>query len=294
MQKQLAVWALSALLLASCGGEEPAAEEPAANDPNAETTLGEESPSAEELVSVEVPERFKDYTVTESGLRYKVLGNGNGPKLKRGDKVKVNYLGTLLSGEKFDASYDRGEPFELTVGFDLVIEGWNEGLALMSEGDSVEFLIPWNIAYGEQAKGSIPARSDLIFTIVAEERTYECPFDYDAYEGGMTQSGLRHFTVQEGEGAMPAPGQEVKVHYTGRFLNGEQFDSSEGKDPLSFTVGAGQVIQGWEEAVQLIKVGGKTRVVIPFYLAYGERGHPAGIPPYSNLVFDMELVEIVQ
>ena len=100
-------------------------------------------------------------------------------------------------------------------------------------------------------------------------------------------------SVKKGTGAKVEPLQTVKVHYTGRFVDGTVFDSSvERGEPFTFTVGAGQVIPGWDATVSEMKVGDKVTVLIPSDLAYGEGRQ--GIPPYSPLVFDIELLEIVK
>lgn len=107
-----------------------------------------------------------------------------------------------------------------------------------------------------------------------------------------TASGLQYEVIQEGTGKTPKEDDTVKVHYTGKFITGETFDSSvERKEPATFPVKG--VIPGWTEALQLMKEGGKLKVVIPSELAYGAQGRPS-IPGHSVLVFDMELLEVVK
>lgn len=96
-----------------------------------------------------------------------------------------------------------------------------------------------------------------------------------------------------GTGAESKKGDTVKVHYTGTLLNGKQFDSSRGKDPFQVTIGAGQVIKGWDEGLPGMKVGGKRTLTIPWALAYGEKGSGGAIPPKAALKFEVELMEIV-
>ena len=85
----------------------------------------------------------------------------------------------------------------------------------------------------------------------------------------------------------------VSVHYKGQLLNGQVFDSSyQRKQPIDFTIGVGQVIPGWDEGIQLLKVGDKARIVIPSELAYGSKGAGGVIPPDATLIFDIELMQV--
>ena len=108
-----------------------------------------------------------------------------------------------------------------------------------------------------------------------------------------TPSGLTIEEVTVGSGAAAASGQKVKVHYTGWLTNGTKFDSSKDRnDPFVFPLGAGQVIKGWDEGVQGMKVGGKRKLTIPPALGYGARGAGGVIPPNATLVFEVELLAV--
>jgi FKBP-type peptidyl-prolyl cis-trans isomerase len=100
---------------------------------------------------------------TTSGLQYKVIKEGSGPKPKSTDVVKVHYRGTLLDGTEFDSSYKRGEPVEFPL--DQVIKGWTEGLQLMTVGSKYQLFIPAALAYGEPGNRGIPPNSTLIFEV---------------------------------------------------------------------------------------------------------------------------------
>jgi FKBP-type peptidyl-prolyl cis-trans isomerase len=107
-----------------------------------------------------------------------------------------------------------------------------------------------------------------------------------------TESGLRYEVLKEGTGAIVQPGQTAVVHYTGWLPDGTKFDSSRDRgEPFGFPVGAGQVIQGWDEGVAGMAIGEERKLVIPPALGYGPTGQ-GPIPPNSTLVFDVELLEI--
>jgi len=99
--------------------------------------------------------------------------------------------------------------------------------------------------------------------------------------------------ITSGNGQKPLSGDQVSMHYVGTYPAGEEFDSSRGRgQPFGFKLGAGMVIKGWDLIVADMCVGDRWSATIPYQLAYGEGGHPAGIPPKQDLVFDMELLDI--
>lgn len=108
-----------------------------------------------------------------------------------------------------------------------------------------------------------------------------------------TASGLQYEVLAEGNGAMPAASDQVVVHYTGKLIDGTVFDSSvERGQPATF--GVTQVIPGWVEALQLMKAGSKWRLYIPSELAYGPNGAGGAIGPNATLIFDVELLQVVE
>ncbi len=108
-----------------------------------------------------------------------------------------------------------------------------------------------------------------------------------------TESGLQYIVIKEGEGEKPTPADKVKVHYHGTLFDGSVFDSSVDRgEPTSF--GVSQVIKGWTEGLQLMSVGSKYKFFIPQELAYGYRGSGGKIKPFTPLVFEVELLEVVK
>ena len=109
-----------------------------------------------------------------------------------------------------------------------------------------------------------------------------------------TDSGLKYIMLEEGKGKFPNVGQNVAVHYSGYLLDGTKFDSSYDRgEPITFPLGQGRVIKGWDEGIALLKPGGKAKLIIPPSLAYGNRAI-GPIPPNSILMFEVELVDIVE
>ena len=108
-----------------------------------------------------------------------------------------------------------------------------------------------------------------------------------------TASGLKYTDTKVGTGAEAKAGQTAVVHYTGYLTNGTKFDSSKDRgQPFSFPLGGGQVIKGWDEGVQGMKVGGARKLTIPANLGYGAQGAGGVIPPNATLVFDVELLGV--
>jgi FKBP-type peptidyl-prolyl cis-trans isomerase len=105
-----------------------------------------------------------------------------------------------------------------------------------------------------------------------------------------TKSGLQYKVISSGKGKSPVSTDKVTVHYTGKFVDGKVFDSSIGRDPVTFDVGG--VIPGWTEALQLMHEGDKWMIYIPYDIAYGERGMGNDIPPYATLIFEVELIKV--
>lgn len=113
-----------------------------------------------------IGELAEGFEKTNSGLRYKMISEGNGKKAEKGKTVSVHYKGMMPDGTVFDSSYKRKEPIEFPLGEGHVIEGWDEGIQLLKEGDKARFVIPSNLGYGSRgAGGVIPPNATLIFDV---------------------------------------------------------------------------------------------------------------------------------
>lgn len=128
----------------------------------------------------------------------------------------------------------------------------------------------------------------------SSDSTTNTPIDVNQGDWTETKSGLKYQIVKAGEGPKATRGDPVSVHYTGTFKDGRPFDSSRGGKPFTFTVGVGGVIPGWDEALTLMSTGSRLKLNVPWKLAYGEYGNPPSIPGKTDLLFDVELLEILR
>lgn len=218
------------------------------------------------------------------------LTEGDGAELVEGQIAVVDYTGATFSdGEVFDASYG-GQPFSLTVGAGQVIPGWDQGLVGMRVGGRRQLVIPPDLAYGASGSGPIGPDETLIFLVdLRAALTRPKPQPAPDPTGSLE---IVDVTVGTGDRTVEA-GDTVSVHYVGVLAeSGEEFDASwNSGQAFSFTVGSGQVIEGWDQGLVGMAVGGRRRLVIPPDLAYGPNGQ-GPIGPNATLVFEIDLVSI--
>ena len=279
---------LLALSLAACG---PDIEE--------RPTATAEAPELEEATTTAgSSETGGDTITTESGLQYTQIEPGDGPAPKPGDVVTIHYRANFEDGTELSNSYDSGQPISFALGQSMVIQGWDEGVALMREGEKAQLIVPPALAFGESGTGDgvVPPNSTMVFEIELvsiQAGAPEAPSTVDDEDYTTTESGLKYYDFVVGEGAAPETGQIVTVHYTGWLEDGTKFDSSlDRAQPFTFKIGMGQVITGWDEGVATMQVSGKRQLVIPPDLGYGEQGAGTSIPANATLIFEVELISI--
>lgn len=180
--------------------------------------------------------------------------------------------------------------------FGSVVEG-QDVVNKIQQNDTIEKLEI--VRVGAEAEGFDAAEAFNSFNAQKQEKEAEAKkkaaAELDKLAAGFksTESGLRYQIIQKGDGVQAEKGKNVSVHYKGQLADGTVFDSSYKRNqPLEFPVGVGHVIPGWDEGIQLLKVGDKARMVIPSDLAYGERGAGGVIPPNAVLIFDVELMDV--
>jgi len=260
-----------------------------------------------------------DVEVDPSGIFYNINKKGKGKQVTAGSFVTVNLLAKSIGpqGREFVNTYN-DKPIDVEVGTGRLGIGFETGILKLKVGDKATIISPFTLAFGAQGiRDVIPPFATIVYDveiikiISAEEmqaKQENEAMKMAAKEIGElknyiksnnitvnpTSTGLYYVEEVVGEGVQAVAGKKVKVHYTGYLLNGQKFDSSVDRgQPFEFTLGQGQVIPGWDEGIAMMKVGGKAKLIIPSKLGYGSRGAGQSIPPNSTLVFEVELLEVL-
>ncbi|PKH67328.1 peptidylprolyl isomerase [Flavobacterium sp. ALD4] len=180
--------------------------------------------------------------------------------------------------------------------FGHVVEG-QDVVDAIAQGDLLESVEI--VRVGEEAEKWNAIEAFITFKGARNKRDIALKADAEAAMEKLaagfekTESGLRYQFIQRGEGKQAVAGKTVSVHYEGSLESGKVFDSSyPRKKPIEFPLGQGNVIEGWDEGIALLRVGDKARFVIPSHLGYGSRGAGGAIPPNATLIFDVELMEV--
>ncbi|SIQ83332.1 FKBP-type peptidyl-prolyl cis-trans isomerase FklB [Marinobacterium stanieri] len=200
------------------------------------------------------------------------------------EQQKLSYSLGLILGERLQADVDDLDIEAFTQGVEAI---YNEETPLLNQEQMAEVMQAFQAQKMEEQR---QATAKLAQDNLDKGKAYQ---DDNAKRDGVqvTDSGLQYEVLEAGEGASPEASDTVKVHYRGELIDGTQFDSSYARnEPVSFPLDG--VIPGWTEGLQLMKEGGKSRLVIPAELAYGPGGMGNAIGPNETLVFEVELLEV--
>lgn len=259
-----------------------------------------------------------NFKTSPDGLKYKILKEGKGRKIVKGDIVEMDMSYKTEKDSLLFSSSDFKQPISIVVDKRVFKGDIIDGLLLLSVGDSAQFLLDADSLFTRTFQAALPdyirKGSMLNFVVkinsavTAEEmasKTQSLEKDQIGKQDAeiqayikanklsplKTSSGLYYIVTKNGTGALPKQGQKLTVHYTGKLLNGTKFDSSvDRNDPFKFELGGG-VIKGWNEGFALFNKGTKATLIIPYQLGYGAQGAGADIKPYSPLLFDVELID---
>lgn len=277
------------------------------------------------LISATSCSRFPGYKSTGTGLYYKTIVKGTGNKVQPGDIIHPRLAYYINDSLLFTTAY-LSEPAIDQVHESLFSGDIYEAFAMMHVGDSMSFMISADSTFRKQFnQEQLPSylkpgdylRWEVVIDDAMTEEAYlaemqkqqqkmqeeqavleqQSKAEFAAWltangvKAEPRESGLIYVCTKKGKGPKPGYKQKVKVHYTGKLLDGTVFDSSvERGEPIAFTLGVGQVIKGWDEGIALMSKGEKGILYIPYDLAYGLRQN-GPIPACANLIFEVELVD---
>lgn len=269
---------------------------------------------------------------TTRGAEYTIFTANSGEKIKVNDIITFNFIQKTDKDSVLASSYEVGRPAKIQVQQSQNIADLMDFFTLLAANDSAMVKVPTDSIFAgaeENRPGFLPKGSSLVVVVkiekvqsldevMAEEKqemeklqeeekvAMEKYIADNKLTPKATNSGLRYIITKASTKNKPANGDTVFVNYTGRTIDGKVFDSSieavakeakldqPGRDyePISFVLGEGRVIRGWDEGLLLLNEGAKAKFIIPSSLAYGPRGASEDIPPYSTLIFDIELVKV--
>jgi FKBP-type peptidyl-prolyl cis-trans isomerase len=261
----------------------------------------------------------EEYKKSPNDLQYKIIVDNKDGEAQPGQVMKYNVYWRTDKDSLFLSTKDQNTPIYSKVDKPKFKGDPLEILTMIGKGDSASCYLPADLVF----RGSPPPflhhgdfmKLDFKVLDVMSEEEYNTLMnakaadqqsseqkDIESYlssnnlKGEKTPSGLYVIVEDLGTGKQPMPGNTVKVNYSGMLLNGTKFDSSldPGREPFEFKIGAGQVIKGWDEGIPHFKEGGKGKLVVPSGLAYGERGAGEKIPPNAPLVFEIQLLEVME
>jgi FKBP-type peptidyl-prolyl cis-trans isomerase len=250
---------------------------------------------------------WKEVQKLPTGVEYVVIRKGDTKGLYPSpvDRVEVHYDGRLASdGEKFDSSYERGETFTTDLRPGSLIQGWLDGLQKMQPGDVFMFWIPWDQAYGEEGRGPIPPRADLMFQVELVNVIPAVAADPDAWEKASPwptassevvrkPSGLEYLVIRSGDsnGVSPDDNDYVVVHLEGRLEDGSMVGNTYDRQrPERFPME--DLTPGWSELMKLMRQGDHWMVRMPPHLMYGSEGD-GRIPPGATVTYEVRLEDII-
>jgi FKBP-type peptidyl-prolyl cis-trans isomerase len=262
-----------------------------------------------------------NYKSTKTGLQYRIIRDAKGKKAQLHDVLQLNLSYHLPDDSVLYDSEVLGDSFLLKITEPSFPGSIEEGLLMLGEGDSAEFLLPADSVYKRLFRQRMPAFIQpgtlLTFRVgvvnVMDETAFQRRMQKERSEGFLREQkeiekylqennlnisavspGIWFIMLQEGKGKRPATGDSVEVKYTGRLLNGKIFDSSSkaGRN-LRYRIGNGNYLKAWEQAIMSMPEGSMSRLILSSDQAFG-RSASAPVPPGSPVIFDIELIKVFE
>jgi FKBP-type peptidyl-prolyl cis-trans isomerase FkpA len=270
-----------------------------------------------------------EYKTTDNGLKYKIIVDSAGPTIQFGGLAIVDMRYANERDTFSSMKMNMGRPISIRLPDSITFKAsLEEGLTLLSKGDSASFIVSTDSLYKNIFHEALPkeikpgGQTTFFLRVinvltpdsvkVLEEKRKEqmmaaqiqrqMQFQQDTLaileyckknriKPQRTPDGVYYTIKKAAEGITIQPGDTAKTFYTGKLMDGTVFDSNIGKEPFPVMVGMGQVIRGWDSGLMALKRGEKATLLIPSSLGYGERGAGGSIPPNAILIFDVEILK---
>lgn len=302
------------LLTAACGGDDKGSDSASASA---------SAPSKDGFPAITAGAKFGEKPTLAKGkgtppkeLKTNVISEGDGAKLKNGDAIQVSYLGQAWDSTKpFDNSFDRKQPFDMTLGAGMVIQGWDKGLVGQKVGSRVELVIPPDLGYGAQGQGDIKANATLVFVVdilkakqipASAKGTPVAQDNVDLPKVGTKTDGkaptltipskvtppkkLVSNYVLESKGEVVKATDSVVVNYVAKlWKSGKTFDSTYATGKTQTFPLAQVTLKGLKNGLVGKKIGSRVLLVVPPDQAFGKKAQQS-IPANSTLVFAVDIL----
>ena len=245
-------------------------------------------------VLVAQPQKPIKFKKTTSGLEYAIIKKGQGKKAKIGNRIFLNYFSRIKLDSIFDSNNNK-YPYSFILGQGDVLKGWDEGIALLSEGDSAVFRIPPQLAFGEKKIAKIPSNTTFLLEVKIL-KVEEAFYDGKQKDTVQLALGLKKILIKSSTGKPARSFMGVTLNYTGYYINDKKqkriFESSYVTGlPASFQLGTERFLKGLDIGIAGMKIGEKSIFILSPEMSYGTK--PAGEVPLGAIVyFDIELLAV--
>lgn len=233
------------------------------------------------------------------GIKYYIVDSGHGKPARAGDNVYVHFTGWLPNGTIYTSTRNTGDARRFTAGAGETFDGMDSAIMLMPEGARFRFVIPPQMAFGKEGYGNrVPPNTKVTLDIemvrISPEKKV-AKWNTAGLDTITTASGLRYIVIEPGNGQQIVHQSIVTADFSVYLPDGTLIDSSVKREsPIRYPVGAGLIIEGWEEASLLMRGGSRFQLLVPARLAYGDEGQPPLIPANTDLIFDVEILDVIE
>jgi peptidylprolyl isomerase len=292
-------WLLAAtisLMILSLAACQPKENKTAVSDSQSTTSAPNTTPGDTTTVATQVPYVLPGAVTTDSGLQFLELTAGDGPSPQEGNVITMNYIASLPDGTEIYNTYTQNQPSTAIFGRNQLLPGWEEGVGMMKAGGKAKFVMPPELAFGDQGAGMVPPNSQIVMEVeLLSVKPAPTHASVATDQLQKMDNGVLYYDLIQGDGMEAITNTTVTTQFA-IWVAGSTSDdfiiSSEDDQPVTFVVGRGDMVfPGWEQGVIGMKVGGKRLLRISPELALGAQGS-GPIPANATLIMEITLTDV--